>query len=251
MSVPVRHRAVIFFCALLTFVAGSVMFSQYKVKAAALSGSSISGIVRLEGTAPHQRPIDMSKEPSCALMHKANLVTTESVVAGPDGGLKNVVVYISQGWTGPAQASTASPILDQKGCQYIPHVMAVNAGQPFKVLNSDQTSHNVHPMPAPGGANQEWNKSQSPGAQPIVSSWNGEEVAIHVKCNIHPWMSGYIAVVKGPYSITNQKGAFRIENIPPGDYTLSAWQETYGTQTQKVTVAAGKPATVNFAFKAK
>lgn len=237
-------------CAVLAF-AVVMMVSQRKVKAAPPSEGSIAGTIKLDGTPPHEKGIDMSKEPSCAAIHKANPVKVESVVVGPNGGLQNVVVYISQGWNGPAQASTVAPEFDQKGCQYIPHVMAVDVGQQFKVVNGDQTSHNIHPMPTPGGQNHEWNKSQPPGAPPINSSWGAEEVAIHVKCNIHPWMSGYMAVVKGPYAVSDNNGSFKIDNIPPGDYTLTAWQETYGAQTQKVTVAAGKPATANFTYKAK
>jgi plastocyanin len=228
-----------------------VMISQRQVKAAPPSESSITGTIKLEGTPPHEKVIDMSKEPSCAAEHKANPVKVESVVVGPSGGLQNVVVYVSQGWNGSAPASTSTPKFDQHGCQYIPHVMAVDVGQQFQVVNSDQTSHNIHPMPTPGGPNHEWNKSQPPGAPPITTSWNSEEVAIHVKCNIHPWMSGYMAVVKGPYGVSDENGSFKIENVPPGNYTLTAWQEMYGTQTQQVTVAAGKPATANFTFKAK
>jgi hypothetical protein len=220
---------------------------------AAPSGSSVTGTVKLEGTAPHQRPIDMSKEPSCAAVHKANPVTTETVVAGADGGLKNVVVYISDGLSGSAATETApeTPAWDQKGCQYIPHVMGLNPNEHFKVTNSDPTSHNIHPMPQPGGPNHEWNKSQPSGAPPIDAVWQSPEVAIHVKCNIHPWMSGYMVVVKGPYGVSDDKGSFKLDNVPPGNYTLTAWQESLGTQTQKVTVAAGKPTTVSFTFKAK
>jgi hypothetical protein len=60
-----------------------------------------------------------------------------------------------------------------------------------------------------------------------------------------------MVVVKGPYGVSDDKGSYKIDNLPPGNYTLTAWQETYGTQTQKITVAAGKPATANFTFKAK
>lgn len=250
MKNQTKYRAIVISCAVLLLVS-VLMLSQHNVKAAPPSEGSITGTIKLEGTPPHERAIDMSKEPSCAAIHKDNPVKIESVVVAPDGALKNVVVYISQGWSGPVQASSATPVFDQRGCQYIPHVMAVDAGEQFKVTNSDQTSHNIHPMPTPGGANHEWNKSQPPGAPPINSSWSGEEVAIHVKCNIHPWMSGYMAVVKGPFAVSDDKGSFKIDNIPPGDYTLTAWQETYGTQTQKVTVSAGKPATANFTFKAK
>jgi len=161
------------------------------------------------------------------------------------------VVYLSEGWSGSPEAATSTPTWDQKGCQYIPHVMGLDVNQHFKVTNSDPTSHNIHPMPKPGGPNHEWNKSQPSGAPPIDAVWSSEEVAIHVKCNIHPWMSGYMVVVKGPYGISDEKGSFKIDNVPAGNYTLTAWQETLGTQTQKITVAAGKPSTANFSFKAK
>lgn len=232
-------------------VAVVVIISQHRVKAAPPSGSSITGSIKLEGTPPHQRPIDMSKEPYCQNLHKANPVTTENVVAGGDGSLKNVVVYISQGWSGPAKVESSTPTWDQRGCQYIPHVMGLDTDQHFKVTNSDPTSHNIHPMPQPGTPNHEWNKSQPSGAPPIDASWPAEEVAIHVKCNIHPWMSGYMVVVKGPYGVSDDKGSFKIEGVPPGQYTLTAWQETLGKQTQNVTVAAGKASTANFTFKAK
>ena len=250
MSKQPLFRAVVISSAILA-IALVLSLSQRKVKAAPPSEGSITGMIKLDGAPPHEKGIDMSKEPTCAAQHKDNPVRVESVVVGPNGGLANVVVYISQGWSGPAQPSTAAPVFDQKGCQYVPHVVAMDVGQQFKVVNSDQTSHNIHPMPTPGGANHQWNKSQPPGAPPILSKWDAEEVAIHVKCNIHPWMSGYMAVVKGPYGVSDDKGGFKIDNVPPGNYTLSAWQEEYGTQTQKVTVAAGKPATANFTFKAK
>jgi len=250
MQADKRYKLSAIFTASLLVVL-TFHFAQRNVHAAPPSGGGVAGTIKIDGTVPHQKPIDMSKEPSCAAVHKDHPVTTEGVVAGADGGLANVVVYVSEGWSGGETASNPQPVFDQKGCQYQPHVMAVDTNQHFKVTNSDQTSHNIHPMPKPGGANHEWNKSQPPGAQPIDATWAGEEVAIHVKCNIHPWMSGYMVVVKGPYGVSDEKGSYKIDNLPPVNYTLTAWQETLGTQTQKVTVAAGKPAAANFTFKAK
>jgi hypothetical protein len=192
----------------------------------------------------------MSKEPYCQKLHADHPVALENVVVGPNGGLQNAVVYISEGLPASAasQVPSEKPKWDQKGCQYIPHVMALDVNQHFLVTNSDPTSHNIHPIPT---KNPQWNKSQPQGSQPFDVSWANEEVSIQVKCNIHPWMHGWMAVVKGPTAVSDANGSFTLDNVPPGNYTLTAWQETYGTQTQKVTVAAGKPATADFTFKAK
>jgi plastocyanin len=248
-SMKAAHKIAVMSLALLVLASG-FLYSGKNVSAA--SEGKITGTIKLEGTAPRQRPIDMSKEPSCAKIHESNPVHMENVVAGANGALQNVVVYISEGLTGNEASSVSSetPTWDQKGCQYIPHVMALNIGQHFKVVNSDQTSHNIHPMPKQGGPNHEWNKSQPTGAPPFDVTWTGEELAIAVKCNIHPWMHGYMAVVKGPNAVSDANGSFTL-NLPPGSYTVTAWQEELGTQTQKVTVAAGKPATADFTFKAK
>jgi plastocyanin len=234
---------------LVLLVAVVVLRSTPEVGAAATG--QVVGTVKLDGQAPHQKPIDMSKDPSCAQTRGGTQAATENVVVGTNGGLANVVVYLSQGLSGTEPASSQAVTMEQKGCQYVPHVVAVNPGQHMTVLNDDKTSHNIHPDPKPGGGNVAWNKSQLVGSPAIDVTWVSEEVAIPVKCNIHPWMRAYIVVVKGPNGVSNGTGSFKLDGVPPGTYTLTAWHETYGTQTQKVTVAAGKPATADFTFKAK
>jgi len=241
----IRHQIAVTLAAVALVAAGTLMLNRNVIAA---GEGKITGTIKLDGTPPHQRPIDMSKEPSCQKQHEGHPITTENVVVGPNGGLQNVVVYISEGLSGAAGTPSQTPTFDQKGCQYIPHVLNLDVNQHFKVVNDDQTSHNIHPQPT---KNSEWNKSQPPGAPPIDAVWANEEVAIPVKCNIHPWMHGYHVVVKGPNGVSDNSGTYTIEGVPPGSYTLTAWQETYGTQTQKVTVAAGKPATADFTFKAK
>lgn len=222
-------------------------------RAIAAGEGKITGTVKLAGTPPHMRGIDMSKDPYCSKAHANTPAQMENVLVGKDGGLENVVLYISQGLTGNEASvkPTTVPVFDQKNCMYTPHVLAMDVNQEFKVVTSDQTAHNIHPEPNPLTGNIPWNRSQPPGAPPIVTSWKAEEVAIPVKCNIHPWMHGWFVVVKGPYATTDGNGSYTIENVPPGNYTVTAWQETYGTQTQKVTVAAGKPSTADFTFKGK
>src|SRR6266705_2026944 len=237
--------------ALLLILALGLLYSTHSVSAAA--EGKIAGTIKLDGTPAHQRPIDMSKEPNCQKAHAAHPVTTETVVTGPNNTLQYVVVYISEGLPAAAasQVPSETPQWDQKGCQYIPHVMALDVNQHFKVTNSDPHSHNIHPLPKPNGPNHEWNRSQPPGTPPFDQVWAGEEIAIPVKCNIHPLMQGYMAEEKGPTAVTDENGTYTINNLPPGNYTVTAWQEAYGSQSQKVTVAAGKPATVDFTYKAK
>jgi hypothetical protein len=228
---------------------GAFVISQ---KASAAGGGTITGTVKLDGAAPHMRGIDMSKDPFCDKAHASNPAHSENVVVGSGGGVENVVLYISEGLSAEAASakSTQIPVFDQKNCMYTPHVLAMDVGQEFKVETSDQTAHNIHPEPNPLTGNIPWNQSQPPGAPPVTKSWKTPEM-IHVKCNIHPWMSGWFAVVKGPYATTDDNGNYTIQNVPPGSYTVTAWQETLGTQTQKVTVAAGGAAKADFTFKPK
>jgi Carboxypeptidase regulatory-like domain len=218
----------------------------------AAGDGTITGSVKLNGTAPHMRGIDMSKDPYCVKANANNTPKLENVVVGTGGGLENVVLYISEGLPSSAttMVPTTRPTFDQKDCMYTPHVLAMDVDQKFQVITSDQTTHNIHPLPNAMTGNIPWNKSQPPGAPPIVTSWKAAEM-IPVKCNIHPWMHGYFAVVKGPYATTDDSGSYTIKNVPPGSYTVSAWQEELGTQTAKVTVASGQAAKADFAFTAK
>jgi plastocyanin len=236
----------------LLMLLGLAILGQ-KVNAAPPAEGKITGTVKLDGAAPHMKGIDMTKDPYCSKFHASDPAHLENVVVGTGGGLENVVLYISEGLSAAAAAQVATEKVkfDQKGCQYTPHVIALDIGQTMEVTTSDQTAHNIHPLPDMSTGNIGWNRSQPPGAPPFDTQWKNQEIAIPVKCNIHPWMHGYIAVVKGPYATTDQNGSFSISNLPPGDYTVTAWHEEYGKQTQNVTVAAGKSGTADFTYKAK
>src|ERR1700675_3450174 len=107
---------------------------------------TVSGKVTYTGTPAHQKPIDMGKEPSCAKQH-ATPVTTESVVTGPNNSLENVVVYVSSGAPDDGQVPSQAVTFEQKGCQYIPHVLVMHVNQELKITNADQATHNIHPLP--------------------------------------------------------------------------------------------------------
>ncbi len=229
------------------YVAGLVALAVCAIVVhAGPSGGTVSGKVTYEGTPAKQKTIDMSKEPSCAKQH-ATPIVTETVVTGPNNALDNVVVYVSAGAPDDAAPSQAAKF-DQKGCQYLPHVLAFQVNQTLQIANDDQTSHNIHPLPK---INREWNKSQPPGTPPIEEKYDKAEF-IPVKCNIHPWMHGNFAVLKNShYAVTADGGSFSLANLPPGKYTITAWHESYGDQSQEVTISGNETKPVNFVFKAK
>ena len=214
--------------------------------AQAPAGANVTGVVKFKGTALKPTRIDMSADPYCAKAHSSP-ATTEETLVDTNGGLENVVVFVSDGLQSATFPVPDEPaVMEQKGCQYKPHVLAMRAGQKLKVVNSDATTHNIHPMP---NNNREWNVSQPQGV-PVEQIFAREEVAISVKCNIHPWMRSYIAVVKNPYfAVTDKSGAFELKNLPPGTYTVQAWHEKLGSKTQKITVSAGATPTMEFDFQ--
>jgi hypothetical protein len=206
--------------------------------------ATISGKISYTGTPPKMKPIDMSKEPVCQKEHTPP-ETTQTVVTGDTNALQWVVVYISAG-DQPGPTPTQTVRYDQKGCMYLPHVAVMQVSQPLEIDSSDPVAHNIHPMPR---ANAEWNKSQPPGAPPINTKWDKPEF-IPVKCNIHPWMHGYFVVLNTPhYAVTGEDGSFSLKGLAPGKYTVTAWQEQYGTQSQDVTITGSETKTVNFVFK--
>ena len=211
------------------------------------AAGTVSGKITYTGTPAKMKPIDMSKEPTCAKQHPTP-VMTEAVVTGGNSALANVVVYVSAGASDESSVPSQAVTFTQKGCQYIPHVLAMHTGQELKVVNDDQTSHNIHPL---ARINREWNKSQPAGTPPLSEKFDKEEF-IPVKCNVHPWMHGYFAVLKtSHYATSGENGSFTLPNLPPGKYTITAWQENYGAQTQDVTISGNETKTVDFTFKAK
>jgi plastocyanin len=210
---------------------------------------TITGKVDFSGAKPTTPVLHMDAEPYCVSQHSTP-VHSQDIVVNPNNTLQYALVYISDGLGDRTFDTPKTPVvLDQKGCMYQPHVVGIQAGQPFEVVSSDKTTHNIHPMPKD---NREWNQSQAPGSPPIDKTWARPEFnpPIPVKCNVHPWMKSYIAVFPNPYfAVTGDDGTFTIKNVPPGTYTVTVWQEKLGEQKQQVTVGAKESKNVDFTYK--
>jgi plastocyanin len=204
---------------------------------------SISGVISFKGAAPKLAMIDPSADPACPTDRQPS-----DAIVVQNGKLANVFVYIKSGLNGSVAASSDPVVINQKGCRYVPHVVGLMIGQPFKVLNDDNAQHNVHPMPR---QNDEWNESQMPRGEPIVKTFRHPEIMMPVQCNQHPWMQMYVNVVDNPYfAVSGEDGSFQIKDLPPGEYTLAVVHEKFGEQTMKITVAPKQTASASFAFSA-
>jgi hypothetical protein len=212
------------------------------------NAGTITGKVAFTGDKPAMKNISMDATPACAKAHTTPQKSQE-VVVNDNGTLKNVLIFVKSGLPDKQWPAPPPIKLDQKGCMYEPHVMAVMANQEIEVANDDPTNHNIHPQPR---VNREWNESQPPGSEAKKKTFPREEddPPIAVKCNIHPWMRAYIAVINNPFfAVTGDDGSFTIKGLPPGTYTIEAWHEKYGKQEQQVTVAPKESKAADFSFK--
>jgi plastocyanin len=209
------------------------------------NAATLAGRVTLDGPLPRNPPVTVSGDALCEREHKGTMVET---FVGENGGLGNVFVYVKDGLSGyffdtPSQTVT----VDQKGCTYLPHVFGVQVGQNIEFVNSDATLHTVHAVP---NVNPEFQFSQPIQTQNDVKFFTKPEVMVRLKCDVHTWMSAYAGVLEHPYfAVTPPTGSFELKQLPAGTYTLEAWHEKLGTQTQTVTIGENDKKDVTFTFK--
>ncbi len=213
----------------------------------ALAASTVSGTVTFDGKAPALKPIAMDADPVCGKKHSGP-VANEMLVLGSGNTMGNIMVWVSKGLpAGKTWPVPSTPVvIDQNGCLYKPHVMGIMIGQTYKILNSDGILHNIHTLP---NVNVPFNKGMPPTLKEATTVFSKPEQVFHIKCDVHPWMSAYLAVFTHPfYSVTSTDGKFTISGLPPGTYEITAWHERLGTQTASVTVGASDTKTQNFKF---
>lgn len=231
------------------FAAAAVLCAASLAAGSAAAGT-ITGTVTYEGKVPALKPIAMDADPNCAKKHTTP-VPSDMLLLGDGNTMGNILVRVvgglPAGKTYPAPTTPA--VLDQNGCRYEPHVLGIQIGQPFRILNSDGILHNVHSLPK---VNKPFNMAMPANRKETETKFDKEESVFQVKCDVHPWMSAYIAVMTHPfYAVTKKDGKFSIANLDPGTYEVEAWHEKLGTQKATVTIAAaGDSKAVNFKFTA-
>jgi plastocyanin len=212
------------------------------------TAGSISGRVAFEGPVPVPQAIRMDSDPNCA--GQGSNAADETLVVGRTGALQNVFVYVKDVLGNLRFPVPSAPaVLDQKGCRYVPHVLGTQVGQPVEVRNSDPTLHNVHAIPE---TNQEFNTGQPIQGMKHTHTFTTTEVMVPFKCDVHGWMRAYIGVLDHPfYAVTDAAGGFALQGLPPGTYTIEAWHESLGRQTQAVTIGTSEAKDVAFTFTPK
>jgi plastocyanin len=208
--------------------------------------ATVSGTISYAGTVPSLRPVTMDADPQCAGKHQGP-VPNQVLWLGDGNTMGNVFVKVKSGlaekqWPAPAEPA----VIDQEGCLYHPHVVGMLAGQSLVFLNSDELLHNVHGLPE---ENRDFNLGMPATVTRSNVTLERPEPVFPVKCDIHPWMQAYVAVMSHPYfDVTGEDGRFEIRNLPAGTYEIEAWHERLGTQTATVTVEDGGSATSDLTF---
>jgi plastocyanin len=235
----------------MTKITALLLAAMLQVGLNGARAADITGTITLKGTPPAEKDITPLKEdPNCGKLY-SSMPTTRFYVVGPKGELADVVVAL-QGIAGKSIGDSApAAVLDQKACEYVPQIMAVQTGQKIVVKNSDQVMHNVHDVPAVTG-NAEVNKAQLPGSADLTFTLGKPEMFVKFKCDVHPWMFAWVSVFDHPYfAISSKDGTFKIANVPPGKYTIKAFHRKAGEAAQEIEVKAGEPTKADFSLEAK
>lgn len=223
-------------------VAAAFAVAALSAAPAFADGGTISGTVKLDGTAPPQKSVEITKDKDVCALHPHYV---EDLIVDSSGGIANAVVVLKDA---KGAAKPEDVTFNQKGCDYVPHVLAFPAGSTVKIVNDDGILHNIHTY---SEKNPSFNMAQ-PKFKKVISQKVDQPEVIKVTCDAHGWMKGWWYVTDTPYyAVTDDKGNFTIKDVPPGNYTIEVWQEKLGTQDQKVDVKAGAAATSNFSLKPK
>jgi hypothetical protein len=207
---------------------------------AVTDGGTLSGTVKFDGTPPTPEKIPVTKDPDVCGKEKVK----PDVLAGAGGGLANVVVVVKASKGKKLEVPTTNPVFDQKTCEFHPHIFAFPAGSTIDVLNSDGILHNLHTAST---TNPPSNQAQPKYKPKIQIKVDKPEWPIRVVCDVHPWMNAFWISEEHPYyAVTDANGAFKIADLPAGDYEVEVWQEKLGKKTEKASIKAKEETKVDW-----
>ena len=171
--------------------------------------------------------------------------TLEDVlISAEHGGIQNVVVSLAE--VPMAAESRPAPsrlVLDNASCRFDPHVAVLTTGSILEATNSDRFFHSVHVY---GLFNI--NVGLGPGQSKVIRTLSRPGRFV-VRCDVHGWMRAYLWVEDHPYhAVSTEDGSFRIEDVPAGSYTLSAWHEVLGRQELTVAFREGEVSHLNLVY---
>jgi plastocyanin len=223
--------------------------SAAPVVAAPVEGTAtIVGKVRYAGDPPKRRPINFGPEKKCCDAHKTPPLD-DTLVVSPNKEVQWALVRIGGRVPGAFPPPKEKAVLDQHGCIFTPHVLAVQTGQEIEIRNSDPLLHNVR---CEATLNPSFNRNLPKEKDTTTVSFSTAETGVKFKCDVHFWMGGFVHVLPHPFfAVTGEDGGFTIARVPPGTYKLETWHEKLGKLTQDVTVKAGDVQTVEFVYPAK
>ena len=165
-------------------------------------------------------------------------VAFAGTIHGKVSGVKGEsVVYVEAVAGKNFPAPTQHVTMDQKGLMFVPHIIAIQQGTTVEFLNSDSVAHNVFWPSISGNKKLGHNLGTWPQGQRQSFKFDTAGI-IPLFCNVHPDMAGYLIVSPTPYFATTDKtGAYKIDNVPDGSYTVTAWNEGAKSKTNPVNVA--------------
>jgi hypothetical protein len=192
--------------------------------------AALTGVFKFDGAPPPREAVLVSRDVTvCAPGGQAPM--SESLVVGPNGGIKDVVIFLNQNiapeepWTHASMTpgKTEEIVFDQKQCIFLSHVLAMQASQPLKIVNSDPVGHNTKLEPK---SNPPFNQNIGGGGSFVHQLSNEEKAPIPVSCSVHPWMNAFIVVRDNSYvAVSAEDGAFEIPNLPAGvELEFRVWQ---------------------------
>jgi plastocyanin len=208
-----------------------------------IGSSVVTGTVFFRGAVPPGEQVPLSSD----CRHGSGTIEVRPVITDAEGRLRDVVVTLKGAVGGAKDVPPigAPVVLDQIGCEYVPHVVALRVGQVLRVKSSDPTSHNVHGL---ADRNQPFNFGMTTAGQTKDLTFASPE-SFTVKCDVHGWMTASINVFDHPfYAVTDEHGHYEIHNLPPGKHTLLLRHDFLGEQEVEVEVAASGAATADATF---